>query len=181
MPIEDFTLSQRTTAKRLFLWLAVVAIAFMCAMVATAQDAGAGMKAGHTEAIMKKDEFDAIFIGKLIQALVVLGSLGLGSLATFFLGKRKPSVDVDLSSLSKEIEGVEQQHADKIAALESQNRLLFKKIDALTETLTRLSTGQATNTANIDDIKATVHNIHLSQQSLNSHILELSRETRKPR
>lgn len=62
--------------------------------------------------------------------------------------RRKPSVDVDVKD-----------HGTRLESTESAVRLIFKKVDQITETLGKLAVGQGANTVSINDIKETCHSL----------------------
>jgi hypothetical protein len=115
--------------------------------------------------VIRKDEVDMIFAGKLYQVLYALAGLGIGAGAMWGLNKRKPSMDATMSDQDSRIE-----------ALEGGQRLIFKKLDQIIETNSGLRSGQAANTANIDDIKSTVHTMQQQLQSMNNHMLTMNHE-----
>lgn len=93
---------------------------------------------------LQTNAFDTEFLGKLIQALIAL-SLGYGA-AQF--GKRKPSMEVDFAGL--------QQRVD---ALEGDMKAIDRKLDAGASIHRELQAGQSANTARIEGIRQTCHDL----------------------
>ena len=75
--------------------------------------------------------------------------------------ERQPSMDVDLISLARRVE-----------ALEADMKTIDRKLDEGAKLHMELKSGQATNTANIEDIKTNCHDTNGNVRSLQKAIME---------
>lgn len=97
-----------------------------------------------------KDVDPAFWYQFCIAVLVLVG--GVREVKNW---QRKPSVDVDFTTLRGRMDLAE----NEIKQVRTETRLIFATLRELQDTLSRLATGQATNTANITDIKDTCHSL----------------------
>lgn len=107
---------------------------------------------------LQTNAFDTEFAGKLVQTVIALG-VGFGVAR---LGRRKPSVDVDLAEL-----------AQRVDALEKEMQSIDRKLDKGATIHMELKEAQATNTARISDILNTVHDLSTRINAMPGQIVQL--------
>ncbi len=146
-------MSQRQQALLIFYIALAVSALTWCSVTANATNAPQ-LVSGVIIADASVKDVDPAFWYQFCIAILVVG----GVADKVISWRRKPSVDVDFK-----------EHGTRLNNTEGSVRLLFKKLDQITDTLSRLSVAQGTNTANITDIQTTVHDlkqaIALNEQS----------------
>jgi septal ring factor EnvC (AmiA/AmiB activator) len=139
--------------RRLFIWTALVTLIAWLAFVgvANAEDAGATMQS----AVMNKNEFDAVFMGKLYQAFLVVAGAASALGISYGLNKRKPSMDVDITMISTRLNTIEQASKRLFA-----HRDEFEEtVRTLGSTLSKLEANQGTNTDRILETNELLHEV----------------------
>lgn len=109
---------------------------------------------------LSKNEFDPEFLGKLIQVVLVLAAVA----GAYGLGKRRPSMDVDLATMQTRLGQVEQDVEE-----------IKKTLATGTEIHRRLEANQAANTTRIEDIKHELHQLNQRMGAMPNQIAELLR------
>ena len=107
---------------------------------------------------LNKNEFDPEFLGKFIQVILVLAAV----LGAYGLGKRKPSIDVDLATMENRLGQVEADVEEIKVSLKDG-----------TEIHRRLEANQAANTTRIEDIKHELHQLNIRVGAMPNQIADL--------
>lgn len=106
-----------------------------------------------------------------LKSWLIVAIVALGVTVQLIGLKRKPSVDEELAGNS----GRHALTASEIETLKGQNRLIFKKLDGITDTLAALKQRQGENAVAITHIEASMKSFGDQVQSLVEHELNNTR------